>query len=380
MAATGTGSLSLRKIDVENSKPIAIGFKKIVFSHKATAGDTGINLLALVTPPEMSGTGFVQPTANELTAAQLLFYRKNLKLTSSSRGELMDYLSYSVASSTRINFNGFTAESGEIFIGVVDQQATTGIQVVDASPLVATGTLVAGTQDFTTGSAFQINKYPTTQIGNVIVYVDGVQQFRNTGNAVAAPSADGNYQEIDNGSGLGSIIRFNTTEAYDRNISVVSNGLLVNKPSASRDQTLESLAGQIDAMIPDLALATGNPTTTYQAAPNNVDIKTFGDSVQKLQRYRLVAANTTAVGPVDLVLCNTTGGAFTLTLPSAPNVGDMVEVWDSHGTFATFNLTVGRNSLLIEGAASDFVGNVNNMRVKFVYVSSARGWIVGDLT
>lgn len=380
MAATGTGSLSLRKTDLENSKPIAIGFKKIVFAHKATAGDTGINLLALITPPEMSGTGFVQPTANELTAAQLLFYRKNLKLTSSSRGELMDFLSYSVASSTRINFNGFTAESGEIFIGVVDQQTITGIQVVDASPLVATGTLTSGTQDFNTGSAFQINKYPTTQIGNVIVYVDGVQQFRNTGNAVASPSADGNYQEIDNGSGLGSVIRFNTTEAYDRNISVVSNGLLVNKPSASRDQTLESLAGQIDAMIPDLALATGNPTTTYQASPNNVDIKTFGDNVQKLQRYRLISAAATAVGPVDLVLCNTSGGAFTLTLPAAPNVGDMVEVWDSNGTFGTFNLTVGRNGLLIEGAAADFVANVNNLRLKFVYVSASRGWIIGDLS
>jgi hypothetical protein len=380
MSVTGTGSLSLRKIDLEGSKPIAIAFKKLVFAHQATAGETGITLTALSTPSQMSSTGFVQPTAAELASAQILYFRKNLKIISSVRGELMDYLSYSCASNSRINFVGFTALANEIFIGIIDHSPSTGLQVVDAAPLVSTGTLTAGTQDFNTGSAFEVNKYPTQQIGNVIVYVDGVQQFRNSGNAVASPSADGNYQEIDNGSGLGAIIRFNTTEVYDRSILVVSNGLLVNRPSDSRDQALESLAGQVDKIVPVLAAAAGVSTTTFQASPNNVDIKTFGDNVQRLQRYRLITSATTAVGPVDLVMINTSSGGVTLTLPASPNVGDWIEAWDSHGTWGSFGVTLGRNGNLIEGDAADFTINTSNVRLKLVYAGSARGWLVGDLT
>jgi hypothetical protein len=385
MAITGTGVTSIRKQDLEGSKPIAIAFKKLVFAHKATSGDTGINLLALSAPTEMSSVGFVQPTSAELTSAKLLFFRKNLKLISSSRGELMDFLSYTVASNTRINFNGFTADPNEIFVGIIDHEPTTGLEVVDASPLVASGTLTAGLQDFATGEAFEVNKYPTKQVGNVIVFVDGVQQFRNTGNATASPSADGNYQEIDNGSGLGTTIRMNTIEAYDRNVVVLSNGLLVNRPSASRDQALETLAGQIDAMIPDLAAATGNPESNYQAAPNNVDLKSFGDQVHKLQRYRLVLstdllAERTAVGPVDLVLFNTSSGAGTLVLPTTPSAGDHVEVWDSHGMWGTFGLTIDRNGNNIEGAAADFTVNTANIRLRLVYAGSSRGWIIGDLS
>jgi len=376
MSITGTGSLSLRKQDLEGSKPIAIAFKKLTFAHKATAGDTGITLTSLTTPTEMSSVGFTQPTAAELTSAKLLFFRKNLKLISSSRGLLMDFLSYTIASNSRINFNGFTALAGEIFIGIIDHEPATGLNVVDAAPLVSSGVLTAGLQDYNTGSAFQVNKYPTTQIGNVLVYVDGVLQHRNSGNVTAVPSADGNYQEIDNGSGLGSVIRFNTIEAYNRNIIVVSNGLLVNRPDSSRDQALESLAGQVDKMIPDLAAATGNPSTNYQAAPNNVDIKTFGDNVGKLQRYRLLSTTATAVGPVDLVLADTSAGAWTLSLPASPSVGDRVLVADAAGTFATFNLTIGRNGNNILSNAGNYILNVNNAWAELVYVSASRGWIV----
>lgn len=380
MAITGTGVTSIRKQDVEGSKPIAIAFQKLVFAHKATAGETGINLLSLTTPTEMSSIGFVQPSPAQISAAKLLFFRKNLQIISSLRGVLQDFVSYTVSTSYQINFKDFTAAAGEIFIGIVDHAPATGLEVVDASALVASGTLPATQQDFSTGEAFEVNKYPTKQAGAVLVFVDGVQQFRNSGNATASPSADGNYQEVDNGSGLGTVIRFNDTTAYDREILVISNGLLVNRPSASRDQIIETLAGQIDAMIPDLAAATGNPESAYQAAPNSVDLKSFGDRVHKLERYRLMSSSGNALGPVDRILVDTSGGGVTVTLPASPSIGDWVEMWDSSGTFGSFNLTVARNGNLIEAAADNFIGNVSDLRLKFVYVGTARGWVIGDLS
>jgi hypothetical protein len=279
MSINGKNTRSLRKKDIISQKNLTIGFKKTMFAHKATAGATGIDLTALSLPSEM--TGFTNPTAQELAAAQVYFYRKNLTLVSSIRGPLMDYLSYNIATSNRINFNGFTAEDGEIFIGVIDYNARNGLQVVDAAPLTSSGTLAIGATDYNVGQAFEVNKYSSSQVGAVIVFRNGAQQFRNSNNS--SVTLDGNYYEVNNGSGLGSIIRFNTAPAsQDDSILVVSNGLLVYNPDGSALQQIETLAGQIDAMVPTLAALAGVDETDFQAAPNNVDLKSFGDIVLAL--------------------------------------------------------------------------------------------------
>jgi hypothetical protein len=73
-------------------------------------------------------------------------------------------------------------------------------------------------------------------------------------------------------------------------------------------------------------------------------------------------------------LCNTTGGAFALTLPGAPSVGDTVGVADGASTFHTNNLTIGRNALNIMGLAEDLVVNVKDASFSLVYASAALGW------
>ena len=67
------------------------------------------------------------------------------------------------------------------------------------------------------------------------------------------------------------------------------------------------------------------------------------------------------------VLADTSGGAFSVVLPASPSTGDQVVVADSGGAFGTNNLTVGRNGSTIEGVAQDFVLDINNVSVQFVY-------------
>jgi hypothetical protein len=280
---TGTGSLSLRKSDLENQKVPAVGFIKTTFAHKATAGQTGINLTSLTLPTEMSTNGFSNPPTSQLTNAQLLFHKNNLTLVSSARGLLQQGLSYTVATSTQINFLGFTALEGEIFTGTIDYTAQTGIKVVDASPINATGTLAATTTDFNVGVPFKVGQYSTTQIGAVLVFVDGIIQFRNTGNS--SVTLDGNYREVDAGGGLGTIIRFNVADPTNaRNILVVSNGLLSERPDGSMMAVIENVNGQLQNMAPYVAALAGQTTATVLgAAPSNVDLKSFGDRVVTLE-------------------------------------------------------------------------------------------------
>ena len=70
------------------------------------------------------------------------------------------------------------------------------------------------------------------------------------------------------------------------------------------------------------------------------------------------------------VLANTTGGAFTVTLPASPSAGDQVVIADSGNVFGTNNCIAGRNGSTIEGAASDLNLNINGVSVQFVYSGS----------
>ena len=278
MAISGKGSLSIKKKDLLTQKAPALGFKSLKFWHKATAGDTGIDLTALNFPSaELPSES--NPTSAEIASAKLLFNKPNVTIKSSVRGELLQ-TSYSIPHNGRISFEGFTADDGEIFEVTVANKAQTGLKAVDAQSIVATGTLAAGQTDFAVGTPFELNKYPNEQVGAVLVYLDGLLQFRNVGNAAASPTADGNYEEVDSGDGKTSnLIRFNSSSASDRQVMIVSNGLLVQQPDDSRDAALQSLAATVDQVVEDLAVATGNPESRYQVMPSQVDLKQFGNRV-----------------------------------------------------------------------------------------------------
>jgi hypothetical protein len=75
---------------------------------------------------------------------------------------------------------------------------------------------------------------------------------------------------------------------------------------------------------------------------------------------------------------DTTSSAFTVTLPAAPSAGDIVALSDYTGTWATNNITVGRNSSNINGAASDLILNQSNTTATLIYVDATEGWRVID--
>ena len=70
------------------------------------------------------------------------------------------------------------------------------------------------------------------------------------------------------------------------------------------------------------------------------------------------------------VLANTSGGAFTVTLPASPSAGAQVIVADSGDAFGTNNLTVARNGETIDGTAANLVLDITGVSVQFVYNGS----------
>lgn len=94
-------------------------------------------------------------------------------------------------------------------------------------------------------------------------------------------------------------------------------------------------------------------------------------------RFVEVTANVTAA-PGDKYLADTSGGTFTITLPTNPSDGDIVQIGDPKGTWATSgkNLTIARNGKTIKGQAKDLVCNLSNHLVLLTYSTADADWAV----
>ena len=104
-------------------------------------------------------------------------------------------------------------------------------------------------------------------------------------------------------------------------------------------------------------------------ATNWFEIQTQGsDWLTKTTTYTAFAG--------DKIFANTTGGAFTITLPATAVVGDEIRFVDLANTFDTANLTIGRNGKNIEGAASDLTISVEGAGNTLVFVDDTKGWLI----
>ena len=92
--------------------------------------------------------------------------------------------------------------------------------------------------------------------------------------------------------------------------------------------------------------------------------------------WQAVITTGTTASAGNGYFCNTTGGAFTLTLPSSPTIGDEVSFVDYAGTFDTNNLTIGRNSEKINGAAADLTVATERAANTLVYTDGTQGWLL----
>ena len=72
---------------------------------------------------------------------------------------------------------------------------------------------------------------------------------------------------------------------------------------------------------------------------------------------------------------NTTSAAITVTLPASPAAGNIVQLTDYAGTWATNNVTVAPNGSNLNGASSSYALNLYRESVAFVYLDATQGWV-----
>lgn len=334
------GALSIIQKPLANQKLPAVGFQKLVFAHKATAGQQTIVLGSLTTPPEMSSNGFSNPTTTALAAANLLTYQNNLTLISSRSGPLIRTLSYTISSSTVITLTTAALE-GEIFVGTIDYTAVTGSSVAPATATAITGVLAAGTTDIALGASYITNYNSSAQIGAVTLFIDGIAQQRNPGNSSTSLTA--NYYEVDNGAGSFSVLRMNVADPTNpRNYAVIPNALVAQQTSGSLQSVIEAAQGQLNNMAQYVAALAGLPTSTVLgSAPTNVDLTAFGNRVFSLEQTRALLAATNTFTAFQLIPGRTDGSVVPKNYPGEVIAGTIVNsgvTFTSAGLFNVWSL------------------------------------------
>jgi hypothetical protein len=162
---------------------------------------------------------------------------------------------------------------------------------------------------------------------------------------------------------------------------VYSDGTdVIEVPTTPADGSITSAKLATDAVITSKisAAQVTNAKLTNSSITINGVAASLGSSVTIAAGTDWQAVKTTTFTAVagEGYFVNTNAGAFTMTLPASPSIGDEVSFIDYAGTFDTNNLTIGRNSENIQGSAADLTVSVERAANTLVYTDGTQGWLL----
>jgi hypothetical protein len=111
---------------------------------------------------------------------------------------------------------------------------------------------------------------------------------------------------------------------------------------------------------------TGSNGTNGATGPTGATGVGVSGATGIIQNWIVKTTTYTAVNK-DAIAADTSGGAFTITLPASPSTGDSVTFADSGHSFNTNNLTIARNGSTIESSATNLVVDVSNIFLSLIY-------------
>ena len=199
-----------------------------------------------------------------------------------------------------------------------------------------------------------------------------------SGTDVTLSLADGSSSA--NGKNIYLKLTGTMTASIDLIIPATSTGGTVNRVYIVEDATDRTTANNYTLNIK--TTGSSNPVPVPEGA--NLIVRSDGTDtalalVQKGMKT-ITSSSVTSYTAVnnDQVIVDTQANGVTITLPISPVVGNEVTIMDGSaaGGFATNAVTVGRNGSNINGAATDYVMNVNNQCVTFIYTNATKGWLL----
>ena len=188
------------------------------------------------------------------------------------------------------------------------------------------------------------------------------------------------YQSIDVASSDVTLAMTDASVSNARNMTLEFTGSLAANRTVNFPGSLQKVFNVIDSTVHNDFTLTFKVTSAQGfllCKGNSYLCHSDGTNIIKdleFKKWRAIAATETIQAGAK-ILANTNSGAFTITLPASPVIGDEVHFVDQGYDFNTNALTIGRNSSNIANAASDLVVNTQGAAFGLVYSGDATtGW------
>ena len=160
----------------------------------------------------------------------------------------------------------------------------------------------------------------------------------------------------------------NTVQLLDYAGTFASNNLIIN-PNGSKINGLSSNY-VINIANENVTLVYIDSTQGWLFSSGIVQASSSNLTVQSPK-----TSNFTAVSN-NIYPVNTTSSSITATLPASASSGNQIVLSDYAGTFASNNLTINPNGLLINGLSSNLILSLNRVSIVLTYIDNTQGWIV----
>jgi hypothetical protein len=180
-------------------------------------------------------------------------------------------------------------------------------------------------------------------------------------------------------------IQFNNSGSFGGSANLVWDGTNLNIGATGEARFQDTTGGQYVGLKAAGTVASSY-TLVLPTATGTVDqvIKTDGSGnlsftdVAGGTSWQAVKTTGFTGAAGEGYFCDTTGGAFTATLP-AGTLGDEISFIDYAGTFDTNNLTIAPNGAeKIQGSAASLTVSVERAGLTLVYTDGTQGWLLKD--
>jgi hypothetical protein len=180
-------------------------------------------------------------------------------------------------------------------------------------------------------------------------------------------------------------IQFNNSGSFGGSANLVWDGTNLNIGATGEARFQDTTGGQYVGLKAAGTVASSY-TLVLPTATGTVDqvIKTDGSGnlsftdVAGGTSWQAVKTTVFTGAAGEGYFCDTTGGAFTATLP-AGTLGDEISFIDYAGTFDTYNLTIAPNGAeKIQGSAASLTVSVERAGLTLVYTDGTQGWLLKD--